>query len=137
MSNGNTERTLRIMAKELAEKFYEAKRSDAFRSKDTMTPAYMAVMCEDGVVREQRVMVPFQRAYPTAHHYAKAHWPHFYDLARKCAIGLLKQPEGRISTNLKDAIVKALVEDRDRQHLTGGAELLQVKMENMDGQGQR
>lgn len=129
--NGNTERTLRILAKELAQKFYEAKRSDVFRSKDSLTYAYVLQEGADGVVREIKVQVPFTQAYPTAHHYATAHWPHFYDAARQCAIGLLRNPGTH--TNLKDAIVRALAEDQDRRLTRGGDSLLQVKMENING----
>src|SRR5688572_588685 len=101
MNNGNTERTLRVFAKELACKFYEAKRSDVFRSADTMTMVYTTVINERGQPEEVRVPMPFIQAYPTARHYAKAHWPHFYQCARQCAIGLLKQPDSRISPHLK------------------------------------
>lgn len=124
MSGGKTERTIRHLAKDLAKQFYERKRGDAF-SRNQLVPA--RALRQDpktGAPVEIRVRVPFLEAYPTAHHYATAYWPHFYEAARKCLVTMLANPKAR-SSHLNEAIYEALVEDRQKQLKTGGKELIQ------------
>ncbi len=109
-----SERTIRTFAKNLAGAFYDSKRSDVFRSKDSKTAAKKLFKDpKTGAIVEKTVIVPFFEAYPTADTYIKGHWPFFYDQARKCLTTMLGLPH--VHKNVKDAILKALVEDREDQ----------------------
>lgn len=108
-----TERTIKSTAMELAGAFYDGKRSDLFRDFDALTPVYRPRQLPDGRVVEEKVMVPIGEAYPNAHAYALSTWPLFYDLARKTLVWMLGQPH--ITAFQKDAIHKALTEDREKQ----------------------
>lgn len=108
-----SERTIRTLAKELAGEFYEQKRSDRFRSKNSKTRAKMLKQLPDGTAIEIDVIVPFIEAYPTSKQFSIAHWPLFYDVARKCLVTMLAMD--CVHDNLKQAIRDALVEDRQKQ----------------------
>ena len=130
--SGNTmrsERTIRALAKELAGEFYDHKsRTKRFRSMDEPTRARALKQFEDGHVEEVIVIVPFREAYPDAKTYAKAHWPFFYDTARKCLTTMLALPDSRIHPNMKKAIYDALKEDWDKQITTvATVDLLQIR----------
>jgi hypothetical protein len=123
-----TERTIKSMAIELAGKFYEGKRSGRFRSMDEMTVARrMMRRPGDGALIEVKVRVPFRQAYPTAHSYAIAHWPLFYEPARRCLVTMLALSDEAVPPHLKEAIFEAIKEDREKQMRNGGRELFQVR----------
>lgn len=109
-----TERTIRTLAKELAGQFYEAKRSNRFRSKDSLMRAKTLKQLPDGSVIEVTVIVPFFKAYPNSKVFAKAHFPLFYEAARKCMVTMLALPS--VSDELKEGIHAALVEDRQNEY---------------------
>lgn len=108
-----TERTIRSLAKELAGAFYEGTRTGRFRADDAMCRARRLHKHANGLVEEVVVQVPFHEAYPTVHHYVKAHWPYFYDLARKQMTQMLAMPS--VHPNVKAAIFEALKEDNEKQ----------------------
>lgn len=95
-----TERTIRILAKELAGAFYE----DNSRS------------------------IKFRTAFPTLRHYMRGQWvmpdgdivikepgwTHHIALARKMLATMLEQPEGRISKLMKERIYDALIDEHNR-----------------------
>lgn len=108
-----TERTIRHLAKELAGKFYEQKRSDRFRSKDSLTRARRLVQHPDGRHEEVIVVVPFFQAYPDARTFVKAHWPLFVEPARQCMVTMLALKG--VHDNMKRGIYDALLEDREKQ----------------------
>lgn len=114
------ERTIKHTAIDLAGAFYDGKRSDMFRDFDALTPVYRPKLLPDGSAvivdgqpLEEKVMVPIGEAYPDAKAYAKASWPLFVNLARQTLVWMLGQPS--TSEFKKDAIHKALVEDRENQ----------------------
>lgn len=110
-----TERTIAHYARELAGEFYEGTRSGRFRVGEIVAPARRMVKLEDGSVCEKTCMVPFHEAYPTAKEYIIGHWPFFYDLARRRLVAMLGDP--RVHKNVKDAILKSIKEDRNKQLL--------------------
>ncbi len=121
-----TERTIRTLAEELAGQFYDQKRSNRFRSKDSLTRVKTVMRDPDtGVRKEVTKTMPFFTAYPTSKLFAKAHWPLFVDAARKCMTTMLALSDSRISPHLKEGIYAALTEDREQQVRTGGKRLLQ------------
>lgn len=109
-----SERTIRSLAKEYAGQFYEAKRSDRFRSKDSLTRAKTLKQLPDGSVVEVTVTVPFFKAYPNSKAFASGHWPLFYEAARKSLVTMLALPS--VSDELKKGIHAALVEDRQNEY---------------------
>ncbi len=112
------ERTIKSTAIEFAGAFYEMKRSDVFRSKESKTAAKrLFIDPKTNLPVEKTVIVKFFEAYPTAHSYSKAHWPLFYDLARKSLVTMLSYPDSRMSPHMKEAIFKAIMEDRNKQHV--------------------
>lgn len=129
----STEYTIRTTAKGLAEKFYEQKRSGKFRSMDALTRAKALQKQPNGEIHEVNVIVPFRQAYPNAHAYSVAHWPFFYEAARKCLVTMLALPDSRVSAHMKEAIHKALVEDRTKQLVFGGRHLVQVGLDKIGG----
>lgn len=124
-----SERTIRTLAKEYAGIFYEQKRSDRFRSKDSLTRAKTLKQLPDGSIVEVPVTVLFFKAYPNAKVFAKGHWPLFYEAARKSLIAMLALPS--VSDELKEGIHKALVEDRQKEYKqpAGGQTLIQRSIE--------
>jgi hypothetical protein len=123
-----TERTIKSMAIELAGEFYEGKRSGRFRSMDELTTARRVMRRpQDGALIEVKIRIPFRRAYPTAHSYAVAHWPLFYESARQCLVTMLALPDAKVPPHLKEAIFAAIKEDREKQNRYGGRELFQVR----------
>lgn len=116
---------LRMMAKELAGSFYEMKRSGRFRDPEALTRAKtLATDPKTGAIVEVPVMVKFCEAYPNAHKFALAHWPFFYDAARRCFTTMLALPN--VAEHKKKIIYEALIEDREREMKNGGKRLLQV-----------
>lgn len=109
-----TERTIRTLAKEYAAIFYEQKRSNRFRSKDSFTRAKTLKQLPDGSVVEVTVVVPFQKAYPNARVFASAHYPLFYEAARKSLVAMLALSS--VSEELKKGIHAALIEDRQNEY---------------------
>lgn len=107
-----TERTLRTYAKELAGAFYEGTRSGRFRA-GMDVPVKTLVQDSAGNPVEVTVVKPFHEAFPDAKSYIKGHWPLFYAMARRQLTAMLGMPT--VHQNLKDAIMKALVEDREQQ----------------------
>jgi hypothetical protein len=102
------------MAIDLAGSFYEMKRTDTFRSKNSKTAAKrLFVDPETDLPVEKTVIVGFFDAYPNAHAFAMAHWPYFYDAARRTLTTMLGLPQ--VSEFKKQAILKALIEDREKQ----------------------
>lgn len=127
-----SEHLIRTLAKEYAGIFYEQKRSDKFRSKDSMTRARTLKQLPDGTVVEVPVTVNFFKAYPNARTFIKGHWPLFYDAARKSLITMLSLDS--VSEEHKAAIHEAIVKDRQgeyRQPLggLGGPTLIQRSIE--------
>lgn len=119
-----TERVIMTLAKEYAGKFYEQKRSDRFRSKNSLTRAKVLVCDErSGHIVETTKVMPFFKAYPTPGHFSEAHWPLFVDAARKSMVTMLAMPDARISPTMKEAISEAIIEDRKKQ-LQGKAQRL-------------
>lgn len=122
---------IRHLAEELAGQFFEQKRSDRFRSKDSKTRVKMLLRDPNtGVQVEVTKTMPFFEAYPTAKKFAKAHWPLFVDSARRCLVTMLALPDHRISQHMKESIHEAIVEDRKKQLQTGGKRLLQRRVED-------
>lgn len=119
-----TERTIRTLAKELAGQFYEAKRSDRFRSKNSMTRSKTLKQLPDGSVIEVPVIVPFFVAYPNSKAFAAGHWPLFVDAARRCLVTMLALPDSRIDPEMKKSIYKAIIEDRENQRRRPGSQTL-------------
>lgn len=120
------ENTIKALAIEYAGAFYGQKRSDRFRSKDSLTRAKRLTQdAATGQMIEIDVIVPFFEAYPDAATFAIAHWPLFYEAARKSLVAMLAMPEARINTTMKDAIAAALIEDRQKEYRTGGRRLIQ------------
>lgn len=109
-----SERTIRTLAKEYAGAFYEQKRSNRFRSKDSLTRAKTLKQLPDGSVIEVAVTVPFFKAYPNSKAFAKGHWPLFYEAARKSLVAMLALPS--VSDELKKGIHAALIEDRQNEY---------------------
>lgn len=109
-----TERTIRTLAKELAGAFYEQKRSDKFRSRNSLTRAKTLKQLPDGSVVEVPVVLPFFKAYPTSKQFSAGHWPLFVEAARKCMVTMLALPS--VSDELKEGIHAALVEDRQNEY---------------------
>jgi hypothetical protein len=58
-------------------------------------------------------MVVFRKVYPKPGPYIARYWPNFVPDARKALVGLLKSDS--IHPHMKDRIVDALVEDREKQ----------------------
>ena len=98
-----TERTIRSMAKELANIFYDDNRSP-----------------------------PFRKAYPTRRHYLRGQivkangdieidkpgWLYHVDLARKCLTQMLTMPDTVVHPNIKEKIYEAfLAEHEQRQRI--------------------
>lgn len=124
-----TERTIMMTAKEYAGVFYEQKRSDRFRSKDSKTRIKRMVRDErTGLMVERVFIVPFFEAFPTSKAFAEAHWPLFVDAARKSLVTMLALPDARISPALKEGIMAAIVEDRQREYRGAGKRLIQAKV---------
>lgn len=128
-----TEYTIRSVAKGYAEAFYEQKRSGKFRSMDSMVKAKTLKKLPDGTLVEVTEVVPFRTAYPNAHAYSVSHWPFFYDVARKSLVTMLTLSDVRVPPTMKEAIWKALREDRDKQLIMGGKHLIQVREEQVHG----
>lgn len=124
-----SERTIRTLAKEYAGQFYEMKRSDRFRSKDSLTRAKTLKQLPDGSVIEVTVVVPFFKAYPNSKAFASGHWPLFVDAARKSLITMLALSS--VSDELKQGIHAALVEDRQNEYRqpAGSQTLIQRSLE--------
>lgn len=121
-----TEQTIRIMAKELAGKFYEQKRSGHFRDPNSLTRAKrMTRDPQTGIRKEVTVVLPFSQAYPTAQSYVNAWWPFFVEAARKALTAMLAQPDARIHPHMKERIFDALIEDREREVHNGAKRLHQ------------
>ena len=116
------ERTIRNYAKAKAGAFYDAKRSPRFRNGDELCWAYRVVMRETGPVQE-KVEIPFKIAYPTKRDYVRAWWPFYYSGARAQLTAMLGMPD--VAANIKEAIYKAIVEDRENQLKNGGKMLRQ------------
>lgn len=119
-----TERTIMETAKQFAGQFYEQKRSDKFRSKDSKTRIKKMVRDErTGLMVERTFIVPFFQAFPTAEKFAEAHWPLFVEAARKSLVTMLAL--NSTSDTLKEAIAAALIEDRQREYAGAGKRLIQ------------
>ena len=86
-----TERTIRMLAKQIAGEFYENPR------------------------RSKR----FRYLHPNQYAYVNKYWPHFYDLARRMLANMLNLPG--VPDHLKESITDALVEDNAKRHRPGGA----------------
>lgn len=127
------ERTIKMTAMALAGEFYEQKRSDRFRSKDSLVKAKRLQEFSDGTIREVTVLVPFLTAYPDAHKFAISHWPMFYDTARKCLLTMLAMSDSRVPPHRKEEIMAAITEDRDLQLAGGGKSLVQAHMGDHHG----
>jgi hypothetical protein len=120
-----TERTIRSMARELAGRFYEQKRSDRFRSKDSLTRARVFERQPDGSVADVVKIMPFFEAYPTAQKFAAAHWPFFKEPAVRCFVAMLAMPDSRVSPYMKQCIYDALIEENEKARALGAKQLLQ------------
>ena len=90
-----TERTIRMMAKELAGKFYEDNRSIGFRRTFPTLQAYMR-----GQWHQNGDIV-----------LNKPGWMYHIDLARKILSSMLSQPDTRVSPIMKERIYEALLEE--------------------------
>ena len=91
-----TERTIRMMAKELAGKFYEDNRSEPFRRTFPTLKAYMR-----GQWHQNGDIV-----------INKPGWMYHIDLARKVLGTMLSQPN--VSAIMKERIYEALLDEHER-----------------------
>ncbi len=125
-----TERTIRSMAKELAGTFYEQKRSDRFRSKDSLTRVKTIERQPDGRLAEVVKVMPFHEVFPTAKKFAEAHWPFWVEPAKRCLIAMLAMSDARVSPYMKQCIYDALIEENEKARAQdGGKRLLQRELE--------
>jgi hypothetical protein len=124
-----TEQTIRSMAKELAGAFYEQKRSDRFRSKESKTRIRVIERQPDGTLAEVVKVVPFFEAYPNATKFAAAHWPFFVEPARRCLTTMLALPDARVSQYMKQCIYNALIEENEKARKHGTKRLLQRELD--------
>lgn len=108
-----TERTIRSHAKALAGAFYDGTRSGKFRAGMDVPVKVLKTDPATGKTVEVVVKRPFHEAFPNVHSYIKGHWPLFYDLARRQLTQMLAMPG--VHKNVKDAIFKAIIEDREKQ----------------------
>jgi hypothetical protein len=93
-----TERTIRLMAKELAGTFYEDNRSEQFRRTFPTLKAYMRGQWhQDG-----QIVIN------------KPGWMYHIDLARKVLGLMLSQSDERVSPIMKERIYEALLDEHER-----------------------
>ena len=105
-----TERTIRLMAKELAGKFYEDNRSVGFRRTFPTLKSYM---------RGQWHQVDGQIVIN------KPGWMYHIDLARKVLANMLSKPN--VTEVMKQRIYEALLEEHDKAVSTKAKKVLQRK----------
>ncbi len=113
------------LARELAGEFFERKRSNRFRSKDSKTRVKYFERDAMGNLVEKVKVMPFFEAYPTSAKFSDGHWPLFVEPARKCLITMLALPEHRVSQHMKDSIHAAIIKDRTKEYAGMGRRLLQ------------
>jgi hypothetical protein len=109
-----TERTIRMLAKQMAGAFYEGSRSGRFREGEDLVDVFFVKQTGIGPV-ECSKKVPLREAFPNAKAYVEGYWPHWYDAARLALVNMLAAPDGRITPHMKDGIADALIEDREKQ----------------------
>ena len=106
-----TERTIRMMAKELAGKFYEDNRSIGFRRTFPTLKAYMR-----GQWHQNGDII-----------LNKPGWMYHIDLARKLLGVMLSQPDSRVSPVMKERIYEALLEENSKATSPQAKKVLQRK----------
>lgn len=94
-----TERTVRMMAKELAGIFYEDNRSPGFRK---AFPTFKHYMRGQWVQPDGDVLIK------------EPGWTHHIALARKLLAQMLAQSDGRIHPSMKEKIYEALLDEHER-----------------------
>ena len=107
-----TERTIRIMAKELAGAFYEDNRSEKFRKTFPTLKSYMR-----GQWHQSNGDIVLN----------KPGWMYHVDLARKLLARMLSEPDTRVSPNVKERIYEALLEEHSRATAPQAKQVLQRK----------
>jgi hypothetical protein len=119
------------MAIELAGQFYEQKRSDRFRSKNSLTRVKYFEPQPDGSFKEVFKIMPFFEAYPTADKFAIGHWPNYVELAKRLFGAMLQHPG--VSDFKKECINKAFKEEWENSQRYGSRTLLQrLTLDNDD-----
>lgn len=126
-----TERTIRILAKELAGVFYEQAGGDMFGT----SPADRE--------RSKR----FRQTYPTLEHYRKGYqvrpdgtikqdqpgWKYFVTLARARMVQMLSDP--KLGQSIRGGIYKALLEEHEKSTSPAAQELLQRRLNGQVAHG--
>src|ERR1035437_6098434 len=107
-----TERTIRMMAKELAGTFYEDNRSIEFRRAFPTLKAYIR-----GQWHQQDGDIVIN----------KPGWMYHIDLARKLMGWMLSQPDSKVSPIMKERIYEALLEEHSRATAPQAKKVLQRK----------
>jgi len=106
---------IKSMAVELAGQFYERNRSERFRA---AFPTWKHYKSGWRIVGENQA-----KKIPPG-------WVHFVVLARRLLVEMLKAPEARVSTYMKDQIAEALIRDRGASEKFG--KRVHQKMEKDD-----
>jgi len=107
-----TERTIRMMAKELAGVFYEDNRSIKFRRTFPTLKAYMRGQWHQP---DGQIIIN------------KPGWMYHIDMARKLLGGMLSQPDAKVSPLMKERIYEALLEEHSRATDPQAKKVLQRK----------
>lgn len=107
-----TNQTIRMLAKELAGKFYEGNRSPKFRAAFPTYKNYIRGQWHqpDGSIKAYR-----------------PGWLHHVELARKMLASMLGRKD--VHEHLKEAIFKAIIDDRERSQRPGARKLHQAGLE--------
>src|SRR5476649_829651 len=106
-----TERTIRMMAKELAGIFYEDNRSPAFHRTFPTLKAYMR-----GQLHQNGDVI-----------LNKPGWMYHIDMARKLLGAMLSQPDAKVSPLMKQRIYEALLEEHERSTAPQAKKVIQRK----------
>ena|ERR1035437_5882560 len=107
-----TERTIRLMAKELASTYYEDNRSPAFRKTFPTLKAYIRGQWHQP---NDEIIIN------------KPGWMYHIDLARKLMGWMLSQPDTKVSPVMKERIYEALLEEHSRATAPQAKRVLQRK----------
>jgi hypothetical protein len=107
-----TERTIRMMAKEMAGVFYEGNRSPAFRRAFPTLQSYMRGQWHQS---DGDVVIN------------KPGWMYHIDLVRKLMGSMLSQSDTRVSPIMKERIYEALLEEHEKAKAPQAKKVLQRK----------
>src|ERR1035437_3052711 len=107
-----TERTIRMMAKEMAGVFYEDNRSQQFRMAFPTLQSYMRGQWHQP---DGQIIIN------------KPGWMYHIDLARKLMGAILSQPDSKVSPIMKERIYEALLDEHSRATAPQAKKVLQRK----------